>query len=73
MRKMFSEESEDHDKEEEIATVNSTLNKTRDAVIERGEKLNTLVEKSSALNDASLEFKNMAKQLAESQEKGFFW
>lgn len=73
MRKMFSEDSEDHDKEEEIATVNSTLNKTRDAVIERGEKLNTLVEKSSALNDASLEFKNMAKQLAESQEKGFFW
>lgn len=73
MKKMFGEGSEEHNKDEELTAVQSKLNQTRDAVIERGEKLSTLVEKTSALNDASLDFKNMAKQLADSQEKSFFW
>ena len=40
--------------------------------IERGEKLENMVDKSAALNNAAEDFANMAKQLADSQQKGVF-
>lgn len=48
------------------------LNQTRNAFIERGEKLENMAEKSAALNNAAEDFANMAKQLADSQQKGVF-
>lgn len=51
----------------------SSLDQTRQAFGERGEKLNTLVEKTSALKNASEDFAKMARELKESQQKGLFW
>ena len=51
----------------------TTLNQTRDAFNERGERLNTLSEKTSALKEASLDFAKMAKELEKQQKGGFFW
>lgn len=55
-----------------VSGVMNSLNETRNAFIERGQKLDNLVEKTDALNNASVEFAKMAKELADSQEKGIF-
>jgi len=55
-----------------VSGVMNSLNETRNAFIERGQKLENLVEKTNALNNASEEFAKMAKELADSQEKGIF-
>ena len=49
------------------------LSATRDAFNERGERLNSLAEKTAALQDASKDFASMAKELRKQQEsKGIF-
>mmetsp|Transcript_19840 Transcript_19840/g.25548 ORF Transcript_19840/g.25548 Transcript_19840/m.25548 type:complete len:87 (-) Transcript_19840:14-274(-) len=55
-----------------VSGVMNSLSQTRNAFIERGDKLDNLVEKTNALNNASEEFAKMAKELADSQEKGIF-
>lgn len=50
----------------------ATLGQTRDVLNERGEKLQTLSDKTSALADQSRDFAQMAKELKQSQQKGFF-
>ena len=58
---------------DKVSGVMASLSQTGEAFRERGEKLNTLVEKTSALKNASEDFAKMAKELNESQQKGFFW
>ena len=65
--------SQEVDTNEKVAGMMSSLDQTRQAFGERGEKLNNLVEKTSALKNASEDFAKMAKELKESQQKGFFW
>lgn len=45
---------------------------THDRLVERGEKLDQLQDKSAALNDASSEFAKMAKQLRDQQKNSWF-
>ncbi|KAL7546759.1 hypothetical protein ACHAWF_010094 [Thalassiosira exigua] len=52
---------------EKITNVFSGLGQTRNAVIDRGNKLESLAEKTDALNQASLDFASMAKELERSQ------
>jgi len=49
----------------------SNLGQTRNAVLERGDKLNSLADKSEALNNASMDFAAMAKELNK-QQSSFF-
>lgn len=61
---------------DEVAGVlSSTLGRAKEALSERGSKLNSLSDKSAALRDASDEFAKMAKELADSQQSssGLFW
>lgn len=78
MKSFFMEEveeppSREADTNERVSGVMSTLSQTGDAFRERGEKLNTLVEKTGALKNASEDFAKMARELKESQQKGLFW
>lgn len=52
---------------EKITSAVSGLGQTRDAVLERGSKLEGLADKTDALNKASLDFANMAKELERQQ------
>ena len=74
MEEVEVEEEQDFTKKtnDDVTGVMSTLGQTRQAFNERGEKLNTLVEKTAALNSASEDFAKMARELKESQEKGIF-
>ncbi|KAL7470839.1 hypothetical protein ACHAXS_011119 [Conticribra weissflogii] len=49
----------------------TNLGQTRDAVLERRDKLNSLANKSEALNNASMDFAAMAKELNR-QQNSFF-
>lgn len=51
------------------ASTMATMAEARDQLVERGEKLNRLDDKSAKLADASREFSNMAKQLRQQQER----
>lgn len=55
------------------ATTMATMAEARDQLVERGEKLGRLDDKSAKLADASREFANMAKQLREQQQKQSWW
>ena len=48
------------------------MGESLDAAVERGEKLNQLGDKSQQLADDAEDFANLAKQLRQNQEKGFF-
>lgn len=78
VRNFFNDEVEDEDVQSRQRSTMDTigvvgaLNETRNAFIERGEKLNNLCEKTDALKNASRDFAKMAKQLADSQDKGIF-
>jgi len=77
VRNFFYDELEEDTRSKQQSTVHTagaleTLHGTRNAFIERGEKLNNLCEKTDALKNASKDFAKMAKQLADSQEKGIF-
>ena len=52
---------------ERITSAISGLGQAKDAVIERGAKLEGLAEKTDALNNASVDFMNMAKELERQQ------
>lgn len=61
--------------QDQLGGITSSLNQTKDALNERGERLNTLSDKTRALKDASADFASMAKELKRSQEGGggLFW
>ncbi|KAL3761521.1 hypothetical protein ACHAWU_006551 [Discostella pseudostelligera] len=61
-----NETTETHLKDR-FANAMSGLGQAKNAVIERGAKLENLAEKSEALEQASLDFANMAKELNRSQ------
>ena len=64
---------EEEEEEDQIQSVTAKLSATRDAFNERGERLNSLAEKTAALQDASKDFASMAKELRKQQEsKGIF-
>mmetsp|Transcript_11226 Transcript_11226/g.18551 ORF Transcript_11226/g.18551 Transcript_11226/m.18551 type:complete len:996 (+) Transcript_11226:74-3061(+) len=52
---------------ERITSAISGLGQAKDAVMERGAKLEGLAEKTEALNNASVDFMNMAKELERQQ------
>jgi DNA-directed RNA polymerase subunit RPC12/RpoP len=58
---------DEHSTKEKITSAVSSLNETRNAVLERGDKLNRLADKTEALSNASLDFANMAKELNKQQ------
>ena len=76
VKNFFLEEVEEQDNaqamNDDVSGVMNSLSQTRNKFIERGQKLDNLVEKTNALNNASEEFAKMAKELADSQEKGIF-
>jgi len=52
----------------------SSLNETRNALLQRGQKLESLGEKSSQMVDASADFARMAKELRKkSESSNIFW
>jgi hypothetical protein len=61
------------DSTEEVGSLHASLGQTRDALNERGERLNTLSEKTEKLMNASEDFAKMAKELEKSQSGGLFW
>jgi DNA-directed RNA polymerase subunit RPC12/RpoP len=66
----------DDDKKDDrqMTGLSQSLGETRNALVERGSKLETLGEKTSRLADASRDFAQMAKELSkESQKGGMFW
>lgn len=57
---------------QQVAGMTDSLNQTRNALLERGDKLESLGEKTSQMVDQSAEFAKMAKEL-QRQSQGFFW
>ncbi len=55
-----------------VSGLMGSMNASRNAFNERGEKLNTLAEKTGALKDASEDFAKMAEELRKQQERGIF-
>jgi len=74
VQNMFVDEEEDKMERQkgELSSLANSVSQTRDAFLERGQKLNTLSDKTDALREASKGFADMARELNESQ-KGFFW
>ena len=70
---LFGNKSTNHDANskqstaERVTSTVSSLNQTRNAVLERGSKLEGLADKTEALSNASLDFANMAKELNRQQ------
>lgn len=56
----------------QVEGLSESLGQTRNALLERGDKLESLGEKTSQMVDASAEFANMAKELRKQSERGFF-
>ena len=57
--------------QDRISSALSGLGQMKDKVLERGDKLQSLQDKSEALEKASLDFANMAKELNRSQNSWF--
>lgn len=75
MNFLFEEDNEEDkvaSSNDAITGIAASLGQTRDALNERGEKLQTLSDKTSALAEQSRDFAKMAKELRQSQQKGFF-
>jgi len=73
MEEVDVEDPQDANVNDRVSGVMSSLNQTGEAFRERGEKLNSLAEKTDKLKNASEDFAKMARELKESQQKGFFW
>ena len=58
---------------QQVSGLTASLDETRDALNQRGERLGTLNDKSAKLVDASADFANMAKELRKQSEGGLFW
>lgn len=58
---------------EQVAGLSESLGQTRNALLDRGQKLDSLGEKTSQMVDASADFAKMAKELRKQSEGGFFW
>jgi uncharacterized protein YlaI len=56
-----------------MSGLTSSLDQTRDAFHQRGERLAALNDKSAKMVDASSDFAKMATELRKQSEKGFFW
>jgi hypothetical protein len=56
-----------------MSGLTSSLDQTRDAFNQRGERLAALNDKSAKMVDASSDFAKMATELRKQSEKGFFW
>lgn len=57
----------------QVNGLTNSLDQTRDALNQRGEKLAALSDKSAQLVDASADFAQMAKALNKESQKGLFW
>ncbi len=69
---VFGEDDQKCDND--VPGLSQTLGQTRNALVERGAKLEALGEKTSRLADASRDFAQMAKELSkEAQKGGLFW
>ena len=58
---------------QQVSGLTASLDETRDALNQRGERLGTLNDKSAKMVDASADFANMAKELRKQSEGGLFW
>jgi hypothetical protein len=57
----------------EVSGLMSSLGETRNALLERGDKLSSLNEKSEKMVSASEDFSKMATELRKNSERGLFW
>jgi len=64
---------EDRTQANSLEGLSHSLNQTRNLLHERGDKLNTLADKSDRLVNASKDFATMAKELNRQTQGGFFW
>jgi len=70
---VFGEEREE-EPQQKVKNIMSSMSETRNALIDRGEKINSLGDKSARLVEASSDFARMAKELRKKQsERGIFW
>jgi len=53
-----------------VDSVNSEMAQTRDRLVQRGERLNSLQDKTAALRDDSKSFAELAEELKKSQRRG---
>jgi tetratricopeptide (TPR) repeat protein len=65
-------EDEDVNTVSKLNGLTNTLDQTRDALNQRGDRLASLGEKSTQLVDASADFAKMAKELNQQNDRGFF-
>ncbi len=74
-RAVFGEEEQGTTKShsDSIGGLSESLNQTKNQLLERGDKLNTLADKSDRLVNASKDFASMAKELNRKSQGGFFW
>jgi DNA-directed RNA polymerase subunit RPC12/RpoP len=70
---VFGEEDLAENTSNQVDNLASTMNQTKDALLDRGNKLTSLGEKTSQLVDSSHEFAKMAKELERQQKGGLFW
>jgi DNA-directed RNA polymerase subunit RPC12/RpoP len=70
---VFGEEERAENTSNHVDSLASSMNQTKDALLERGNKLTSLGEKTSQLVDSSHEFAKMAKELERQQKGGLFW
>ena len=70
---VMGEEQEDSKPTDQVQDLTASLGETRSALLERGQKLSSLEEKSSQMVDASADFARMAKELRKKSERGLFW
>jgi hypothetical protein len=72
--KLFGTEGEPQTptQSDEVKGLSDSLGQTRNALLERGDKLATLDDKSAKMVDASADFARMAKELRKKSEKSWF-
>jgi len=70
---VFGDEDEAARTSQGLGGLSTTLGETRNALLERGDKLSSLNDKSAQMVDASANFAQMAKELRKKSEQGFLW
>ena len=64
---------EEETKSQQVNGLTASLDQTRNALNQRGEKLDALNDKSAKLVETSADFAKMAKELRKQSEGGLFW
>lgn len=70
---VFGEQDEAARTNQSLGGLATTMGETRNALLERGDKLSSMNDKTAEMVDASAKFAKMAKELRKKSEQGLFW